>query len=1002
MSEDSDSRPSTTTSADLSSNLHSRQTSVNRVPRFSFAAIPSFARPEQATAESPSGPNSAMVSSELQSRMSIDNPSLDSFPAPGNGGWGLNPQSQTTAGSSNQDMRPAPQNRTFASTDLPITRQASSARRQSIVNQAMTKSKEPGTSHTDPAMPTAKVRRKSYFPATNVHSAAYRPPRKSIGPGTFMSNAEERWHLAPTHQQDPYPTEPNFEDTNIIHESEERSMGENFNARGQSRQINWAMPDYGRSLTLDTDGPAMAKSALKDSSTPPSDHRLSIMPNSVHATGLAARTISPTDARRWKRMSTMPNVPPMAYTPPTPHSDASFTAPAAALASPSMLPRKSITPSSSRTTPEHNRKSFSSGISNSSSTSYSSIINQSSQPRLPQSMSTSRLPTLKTRHDIPAHNDEEVVPPVPAIPKAYESPKADIEQPFFSNFSQRKSSLPYEVDESTNSPIAPEHEPFNLNTQTPKANREARRKPALAAEHYPGTERRVNGIDNINRRTLQQVQLPPLKLLPLSAPTAAKIAALYSGESAMDLGTTTPQPRSGPTATPSTPMTASKASFSRSFQGDDEMPRLHQERSNSSHQTLRPVSSSHNIMSGPTSHAGSPREQVHRKISLPFDTASLPRSSVESGHPRLVMNEAGKSSSTTATTKSRLTGPRSQKATEDFGSEGGPFTSPATPTSSFSSSIRRKLSLTGRRSSKAQSRNENHTGDESMSQRALHELMPPPKLPASTTWHGPTTSSPTPSLKSGQARSGRKVSNSSLKSNHERSRSNTWNAEEAKRGFSSHAPSATPTTKKAIRVALGGQSGITRSSTDVRESFAILRAMDRDDNTAEEEMRKLASKRKDTERAARELDTLRRRANAKSRVSPSQALQVAQLNIFEKGEIIDFKDVYFCGINGAKKHQGDLQAETTNFGYDDDRGDYNIVEGDHLAYRYEIIDILGKGSFGQVARCIDHKTGGLVAIKVIRNKKRFHQQALIEVDILQKLRQWVSSNTDTLTERRRC
>ena len=41
-------------------------------------------------------------------------------------------------------------------------------------------------------------------------------------------------------------------------------------------------------------------------------------------------------------------------------------------------------------------------------------------------------------------------------------------------------------------------------------------------------------------------------------------------------------------------------------------------------------------------------------------------------------------------------------------------------------------------------------------------------------------------------------------------------------------------------------------------------------------------------------------------------------------------------------------------------------------------------------RCVDHKTGGLEAIKIIRNKKRFHQQALVEVNILQKLREWVS------------
>ena len=165
--------------------------------------------------------------------------------------------------------------------------------------------------------------------------------------------------------------------------------------------------------------------------------------------------------------------------------------------------------------------------------------------------------------------------------------------------------------------------------------------------------------------------------------------------------------------------------------------------------------------------------------------------------------------------------------------------------------------------------------------------------------------------------------------------------------------------------------------------------LDKDDLSAEEEMRKLASKRKDFETAARDVDELRRRATPKDKVSAAQAIRVVDLNIFERGEIVDFKEIYFCGTQNAKKHVGDLNAQSANFGYDDDRGDYKIIEGDHLAYRYEIVDILGKGSFGQVARCVDHKTGGLVAIKIIRNKKRFHQQALVEVNILQKLREWV-------------
>lgn len=43
---------------------------------------------------------------------------------------------------------------------------------------------------------------------------------------------------------------------------------------------------------------------------------------------------------------------------------------------------------------------------------------------------------------------------------------------------------------------------------------------------------------------------------------------------------------------------------------------------------------------------------------------------------------------------------------------------------------------------------------------------------------------------------------------------------------------------------------------------------------------------------------------------------------------------------------------------------------DHMVYRYEILEVLGKGSFGQVVKCYDHKTDQMVAVKIIRNKKR--------------------------------
>lgn len=104
-------------------------------------------------------------------------------------------------------------------------------------------------------------------------------------------------------------------------------------------------------------------------------------------------------------------------------------------------------------------------------------------------------------------------------------------------------------------------------------------------------------------------------------------------------------------------------------------------------------------------------------------------------------------------------------------------------------------------------------------------------------------------------------------------------------------------------------------------------------------------------------------------------------------EIHDYTSIYFVGPH-AKTKNGKLNVDCNNYGFDDDRGDYKIVLQDHLAYRYEVIDILGRGSFGQVVKCFDHKTGTVVAIKLIRNKKRFHAQALTEVNILKKLIEW--------------
>lgn len=55
--------------------------------------------------------------------------------------------------------------------------------------------------------------------------------------------------------------------------------------------------------------------------------------------------------------------------------------------------------------------------------------------------------------------------------------------------------------------------------------------------------------------------------------------------------------------------------------------------------------------------------------------------------------------------------------------------------------------------------------------------------------------------------------------------------------------------------------------------------------------------------------------------------------------------------------------------------------------------MIGKGSFGQVVKAYDHKKQEHVALKMVRNEKRFHRQAQEEVKILRKLREQDKDDT---------
>ncbi|XP_032973759.1 dual specificity tyrosine-phosphorylation-regulated kinase 4 [Rhinolophus ferrumequinum] len=116
-----------------------------------------------------------------------------------------------------------------------------------------------------------------------------------------------------------------------------------------------------------------------------------------------------------------------------------------------------------------------------------------------------------------------------------------------------------------------------------------------------------------------------------------------------------------------------------------------------------------------------------------------------------------------------------------------------------------------------------------------------------------------------------------------------------------------------------------------------------------------------------------------------------QLSSYEQNEILGYAELWFLGLEAEKLHVAPEKFSKTSF--DDEHGSYMKVLHDHIAYRYEVLEMIGKGSFGQVAKCLDHKNNELVALKIIRNKKRFHLQALVELKILDALRRKDKDNT---------
>ncbi|CAH8598191.1 unnamed protein product [Heterobilharzia americana] len=145
-------------------------------------------------------------------------------------------------------------------------------------------------------------------------------------------------------------------------------------------------------------------------------------------------------------------------------------------------------------------------------------------------------------------------------------------------------------------------------------------------------------------------------------------------------------------------------------------------------------------------------------------------------------------------------------------------------------------------------------------------------------------------------------------------------------------------------------------------------------------------------------DTEPVKSNGKMNIpmTPHTALSIygKKLTSYERDEILNFSKIWYLGLS-AQKIEG-IIGSSSNHGYDDEAGGYIKITHDHIAYRFQTLETLGKGSFGRVIRAIDHKSGFPVAIKIIRNKKRFHQQAQVEVAILENLKKADHRNTHNI------
>lgn len=100
--------------------------------------------------------------------------------------------------------------------------------------------------------------------------------------------------------------------------------------------------------------------------------------------------------------------------------------------------------------------------------------------------------------------------------------------------------------------------------------------------------------------------------------------------------------------------------------------------------------------------------------------------------------------------------------------------------------------------------------------------------------------------------------------------------------------------------------------------------------------------------------------------------------------------------SSQRHHSGNTPTKHSNKSKNNDQqnssssneGDYKLVQHEvlrSLSNEYEVLEFLGRGTFGQVVKCWKHGTNEIVAIKILKNHPSYARQGQIEVSILNRL-----------------